>query len=331
MYRLIIEHIIRRILQEEEYLPLKKKSFVDHPDRTELFVSKLEKGDPIDLTNGKNVTVDYIKINKDIYSKDNFKDLVQELPKLSSSDTITFYNGEDFETATPYKITAFAKTPELGGKGKKGSTKPEQREVANLQKQFEDINGSITLTIDGQKFENIDGIIDVKANQKADFAFTSNREPVIFISYKPGSSPKDMISYGGITREAEIEEVKSFINAVKSKTSSMKDVRVEYGYPVQDLEVIEKVLYGVQYNEEVAGENSVQFLIQGTDLKLEGEGSAYTLKASHIFKAPETPTGDYTAYYNARYANDRNQFGIQNCRFTVVPFGARKNIQDPFK
>lgn len=331
MYRLIVEHIIRRILQEEEYVPLKKNSFVDHPDRTELFVKKLEKHDPIDLTNGSKVTIDHIKINKDIYNKDNFKELNQRLPKLTTSDTITFYSGEDLETATPYKISTFAKTSELGGLGKKGSTKPEQREVANLQKQFEDIDGSITLIIDSQKFENIDGITDVKSNQKADFAFTSNREPVIFISYKPGSSPKDMISYGGITKEANIEEVRSFIDAVKSKTSSMKDVRVEYGYPVQDPQVIEKVLYGFKYKEGVGGENSVQFLVQGTDLKLEGGEGNYTLKASHILKAPTIPTGDYAPYYNARYANDRNQYGIQNCRFTVVPFGARKNIKNPFE
>jgi hypothetical protein len=331
MYRLIIEHIIRRILQEEEYVPLKKGSFADHPDRTELFVKKLEGHDPIDLTNGSKATIDFVKINKNVYDKSNFKDLIQELPKLTSSDSITLYSGEDLETATPYKINAFAKTTELGGLGKKGSTKPEQREIVNLQKQFEAIDGSITLTIDGQKFENIDGVVDVKPNQKADFAFTTNREPVIFISYKPGSSPKDMISYGGITKEANIKEVQSFINAVKSKTSSMKDVRVEYGYPVQDPEAIKKIIYGFQYEQGTAGENSVQFLIQGTDLKLEGKDGVYTLVASHILKAPAIPTEEYAPYYNARYANDRNQYGIQNCRFTVVPFGARKNIKNPFE
>jgi len=334
---LVMEDIIKLLLSEEDYVSLKKKSFTDRPDRTGLFVKKLEKRSPIDLTNGNKVVIHKIVIDDDVFVKKPaegerpFKDLVAVLPTLTTRSKITFYDNLKAEKANAYKISAFAKTPELGGLGKKGTTKPEQREIANLQKQFEDIDGSITLIIDGERFENIDGIADVRANRKADFAFTSNREPVIFISYKPGSSPKDMISYGGITKEAKIKEVEAFINAVKSKTSSMKDTRVEYGYPVQDPEVIQKVLYGFQYNEETAGENSVQFLIQGTSLKLEEENGVYTLKASHILKAPEIPTGEYAPYYNARYANDRSQFGVQNCRFTVVPFGARKNIRDPFK
>lgn len=337
MEHLVMENIIRLLLSEEDYLSLKKKSFTDRPDRTKLFVKKLEDRNPIDLTNGNKVVIDKIVVDNDVFVKKPakgerpFKDLVAVLPTLTTRSKIMFYDDLEVKKANAYKISAFAKTPELGGLGKKGSTKPEQREIANLQKQFEDIDGSITLIIDGEEFTNIDGIMDVRANRKADFAFTSNRKPVIYISYKPGSSPKDMISYGGITKEAEIEEVRNFINAVKSKTSSMKDVRVEYGYPVENPEVIQKVLYGFEYNPEVAGENSVQFLIQGTGLKLEGEDGIYTLKASHILKAPEIPTGDYAPYYNARYANDRSQFGIQNCRFTVVPFGARKNIQDPFK
>lgn len=335
MYRLILEHIIRHILQEEEFTNLNVRSFVDHESRTNKFVDYLKSNTPISFKGGEPKTITSVEIlkkgekNPTSYNpKTQSDELKAVLPDLKAGDKLHLIDTE----GKAHSITTVSKTVDLGGLGKGGSTKPEQREIANLQKQFEEINAPITLIIGGQKFKGVDGVVDIRPNQKADFAFTINKVPAIFISYKPGSSPKDMISYGGITKEVNIEEVRRFIEAVKSKTSSMKNERVEYGYPVEDLEVIKKVVYGFEYKEGAAGENNVQFLVQGTGLKLvSNNDNNYTLEASHILKAPTVPTGAYTPYYNARYANDRNQFGIQNCRFTVVPFGARKNIKNPFE
>lgn len=313
-------------LLEDDFVALQKRSFANRSDRTNLFVDKLIKGDPIDLTKGEKVVIDKIVINGEEYSKANFEDLKLVLPTLTAKDSLKFFSGND-----KFNISAFAKTSELGGKGKGGTLGPERKALGGLQERFAEIGEPITLSVGGVSYEGITGVINVKENQKADFAFTRGDDPVIFISYKPGSSAKDMISYGGITSVKSNPEVASFIEAVKAKTDKMVAGGVEYGAPVTDEEVVLKALFGSQYEEGSPGLNSVQAIVQGSDLKLEGNGDKYTLTASKMITPSIIPTsGEYAPYYNARYADDRSQFGIKNCRFNIVPMGARKS-QSPFQ
>jgi hypothetical protein len=311
MYRLIIEYIIRQILQEEEFTNLNVKSFIDHTDRTEKFVNYLSSDTPITFKGGEPKKI----IRVDILKKGEKKPV-----EYNPGDKL--YLVDDQNKA--HSITTVSKTTELGGLGKGGSVKPERKAIASLQKQFESINTPIALTIAGRKIEGVDGVQNVAENKKADFAFTVDKKPAIFISYKPGSSPRSIILYGGITDVKDDPEVQSFIKAVQAKTGSMKEDRTGYGAPVTVEAVQEKAIFGSDYGSSF-GLNNVQFVIQGDDLQLVGSDSNYTLQANHIIASGEVPTeGGYEPYYNARYANDRNQFGIQNCRFSIIPAGARK-------
>lgn len=327
MYRLIIEHIIRRILQEEEFTNLNVKSFVDHTDRTKKFVDYLSSYSPITFRGGepkKIIRVDILKKGEEKPTEYNPKDQANELkvilPKLEAGDKLYLVD----DKGKAHSITTVSKTADLGGLGKGGSVKPERKAIASLQKQFEGINTPITLTIAGQKIEGVDGVENVTENKKADFAFTVNKKPAIFVSYKPGSNPRSIILYGGITDVKDDPEVQSFIKAVQAKTNSMREDRTGYGAPVTVKAVQEKAIFGFDYGSGF-GLNNVQFVIQGDDLQLIGSDNNYTLQAGHIIISGDVPTeGGYEPYYNARYANDRNQFGIQNCRFSVIPAGARK-------
>lgn len=322
MYRLIFEHIIRALLQEE-FLPLQKRSFADREARTDLFVNKLKSGQPIDLTNGEQVVIDKVIINRDEYTQKNFEDLKKVLPTLTGKDTIKFFKGDK-----GYNITAFAKTTELGGKGKGGSLGPERKVLASLQDQFKAIGKPIILNIEGKTFPDIDGVTNVKENQKADFAFTSNGIPTVFVSYKPGNSPKSILIYGGVTQYKDSPELQRFIEAVKKRTSVMKRGDIEFAAPVSDEKVAIGALFGSKFKEGSYNENSIQAIVQGDDLKLIPSGTGYTLGASKIILSPNVPTDvAYAPFYNARYAPDRNQFGIQNCRFSVLPGGARGNAK----
>lgn len=321
MYRLILEHIIHLLL-EEEYLALAKKSFKNRTDRTRLFVDKLKEGKPIDLTNGETVIIDKVEIGSKAFTKDNFEDLIDELPKLTKDSSIKFYSGSKV-----YNISAFAKTKELGGLGKGGSLGPERKVIASLQEQFKDIETPITLSIGGKSFPDIDGVVNVKENQKADFAFTSKGEPTVFISYKAGSGTKGIVSYGGFTAYADSDEPRRFIEAVKSRTTKMEKGGIEYAAPVRDSKVAAKVLFGSQSEEGSPGLNSVQAIVQGDDLKLMPTNGGYELKAHKIILAPNVPTDvEYAPFYNARY-DDRSQFGVENSRFSLVPGGSRGNAK----
>ena len=204
--------------------------------------------------------------------------------------------------------------------------------LTTLQKQFEEIKGPITLKIGDKTYPGITGVQNLKENQKADFVFTG--ENPVYVSYKPGNGPKDMISYGGITKiAAKSDTVTRFIDAVKSKTSSFKDHGVEYSMPLDpntDRDLILKAMYGNQVGGDF-GENNVQLILQGNNISLKEEGDGvYSLSYSYVMFQPEIPEGAYAPVLNARYAGDRNQFGITHCRVGVVPAGARSRAVSPF-
>lgn len=329
MYRLIIEHIIYQIL-EEEYIALGKKSFADRESRTKTFVQKLKDEKAIDLTNGESAVIEKVTINGDIYTLDNFDELLTKLPALTSSDKITFTSKE----GKVYNISALAKTSELGGFGKGGTLKIERAVIASLQRQLESLNTPITLFLDKKSFSGVDGVVNVKENQKADFAFTIKGKPEVYISHKGGNSASDIVFYGGVSNYKDNAEVQSFIAAVKAELQNKKGSLKfdkgdpEYTAPVGDMELAKKVLFGSKYTEGSYNDNSVQAIVQGNKIQLVPSGDSYKLTASKIILSPKVPTGgDYAPVYNARFAGDRGQFGIKNCRVTVVPAGSRKNAQ----
>lgn len=307
----------------EEFVSLEKKSFLNREARTEKFVSKLMSGEEIDLVSGEKVIIDKVSINNSIYTHDNFISLKVSLPVLTKEDIIYFYCKERV-----FKITALAKTAELGGKGKGGSLGPERRILASLEEQFKNIKTPVDLNIGGKLYTNIDGVTNVKENQKADFAFTSEGTPTVFVSYKPGSGAKDIIMYGGISQYEEYGEVKRFIEAVKKRVSTMEKGSTEYAAPVEDQEVILKALFGSEFKEGSYNENSIQAIIQGDNLNLIPSDKGYILECSNVIFSPDIPSDtEYIPFYNARYANDRNQFGIRNCRFSILPGGSRGNAK----
>lgn len=318
MHRLILEYIIYKLLAED-FVGLKKSFFNAPNSKVEVLINKLKKKEPIDLTNGEKAVIDTVTVNDESFTEENFDDLKSALSDLSASDKITFKSGDK-----SYKISALARTKDLGGKGKGGGLQPERKAIASLQEQLNQIGKPITLSIGGESYPGIDGVVNVKENQKADFAFTSGGDPKVFISYKPGNSPANILLYGGITKVADLDEVQEFISAVKEKTWSMEGAKADFGAPVTDPEVIQKTLFGYNSGGEY-GENNVQAIVQGTNLQIVEEGDSYTLKAALIITPDDVPTsGGYTPYYNARFANDRSQYGVKYCRFTVTPLGSRK-------
>lgn len=331
MNHLLLEFLIRQILSEEGFTSLNVRSFKDRADRTDKFVDALATGHPLPLKKGEeSVVVSKVEITKDGETtsydpKTQAKELKAILPTLTSGNKLYLYD----ESGKRYSITAVAKTKELGGKGVGGTLGPERAAIASLEKQFQEIGKPITVTLGGESYEGITGVTNVKENQKADFALVNDKGPVLFVSYKPGNSVKDIISYGGITGEsAKTEEISKFIDAVKKQATDLKGLGYEFGVPLTDKSVALKAIYGSDYGADY-GINNVHALMQG-DVKLTPNGGSYELKSNHTILSPTIPDGEYSPMLNARFAGDRNQFGIQHCRMGVVPQGARKNVRSPF-
>lgn len=351
MTHLLIEYLLRSFLNEEEFRALNVKSFQGpiHTDRTKKFVNYLKNQTALPLVKGgDSVVVDKVLILKKedvkaakaagIKKKEDLPkpteydpvtqsdELKQILPLLVAGDKLTLL-GTD---GNLYPITTVAKTKELGGKGKGGTLGPERAAIAGLQSQLNEIGEPITIVFNGVSYEKITNVVNVKENQKADFAFAAGDKPLLFVSYKPGSTAKSIISYGGLAAISEkSRDVKSFVDAIKAQVDDFQGLGYEFSVPLDDKGVILKAMYGSDFGSKTYGENNVQAIMQGT-ITLVGKDGIYTIKADHILTSPEIPDGDYTPVLNARYAGDRNQMDIKHCRIGIVPQGARGNVKNPF-
>jgi len=176
--------------------------------------------------------------------------------------------------------------------------------------------------------------VNIPGQPKADFALADKSGPVVYISHKDGNSAKSFHHYGGISK-IKSPTVERFVAAIKQKTSQMKKGDPEYGIPLnpsKDAMLILKAMYGSNYGAKSYGRENVQGILQG-NLKLipTGKKDEYNLSATKTILPPTIPTdAEYRPYLTAMYAGDRNQEGIKNCRFRILPAGARGKFKNPY-
>lgn len=348
MNRLLLERLIKNILKEDgsasPYVNLNIKSFQDRDVRVQTLISKLEAGEPLTLQKGLEPIIikEVIVITKEevvstddeesdvkdttqtmSFEKGSFAELASVLPLLKPYDKLIFVG----ENNVKYPVTAIAKTPDLGGWGKGSTLKHERLTIDSLNNQIKDLGGEICIEFNGETYSNIIGVKNISGQPKADFAFIDKSGPVLFISHKAGSTPKDFHHYGGISK-LNAETITNFVDAVKKKSPELFKRGTEYGIPldpVKDSDIILKAMYGNDYGAPNYGINNVQVILQGDIQLAKSEDSdCYSLTANKTLTPPEIPTDeDYAPYLAASYAQDRDQGGIKHCRLRILPASAR--------
>lgn len=310
MYRLIIEHIIRQLLSEEEYTSLGIGSFrgASHKGRTDKFVDYLASKTPIPLKKGEPSVVTKVDITKngETTSYDpttQSGELKQILPTLKAGDKFYLYD----EKGTKYSISAVAKTPELGGKGKgyQRGTEIESSEIDNVQKQIDANNTGEGISIEGVE-GSVFGIKKVEGSQKADFKLIGKEgNPLAYIQHK---SPKHQ-QMSGIGRSPirDFEEVQDFTQEVYDTVIASKDQRLQgpKQKPIESEELKKLAVYG---NPE-QGPKGVQFYIVGNiELKsLGGNKFKLTSTGGPTYTDGQIPQGEEAPTLVATYRAGRNQ------------------------
>ena len=321
MYRLILEHIIRRILQEEEFRSLGIGSFrgASHKDRTDIFVDHIIAGDDIPLKSGKSITVDKVQVitkvdkaekNTDgtYYSADSSEDMANlkaVLPRLGAGDQLYLHG-----SGGRYSITTVTKTPELGGKGKgyQRGSEAEATEISNIQSQIDKFNISKEgISIIGAG-DNIVKIEPVSGMQKADFKFVNKEgNTVAYIQYK---SPKHQ-QMSGIGKDPikGFKEVQEFAQRVYKTVMSSEGKRLQSPEKesIRDEELKKLAVYG----NPAEGPKGVQFYCIGPmELKSLGDNKfklTVPEGAGHVYTDGQIPEGNEAPTLVATYRAGRNQ------------------------
>jgi hypothetical protein len=321
MYRLIIEHIIRRILQEEEFTNLGTGAFRGRPGRVNTFLNKLghKKGVNPEFTLKDGNTVSFtdakiIKSSPTVGSGDEKKPKVEfifsedpaefgtQLEKLGRGDKLSL-TGSDGKT---YKVSDIAKTTELGGlgKGAQRGAKSEKTQATTIKGALE--NGPIDLKIidvtrNEHTLKDVSDFISAGKNTKADFKFVT-AEGDVYVQTKDESHQQlEGVVRSNFARDPEGHELIKELGRKTKEAISGGRLTKPVIVPIEDERLQRLAVYGTADETVPSNPSAVTMYFIG-DVKIENN----TLTANKIYYYPYVPKND-PPVLAATYRGGRNQ------------------------
>jgi len=220
--------------------------------------------------------------------------------------------------------------------------KPAEAQGAGLKKEAgqilaldtsikEHLNGQpfIILAV-GTRIVNAAGIIKVPGNVKADAqVIDENGEPVAWISLKDGTGPRGFGQWGGVNHLSRDPDVMKFVQDLKLKVGPEIPRGPTYGSPITNNRLKALACFGKAFGGP-PGESNVDLILQGHPTLKKGTRGSYVITGAHSWHNGDIPQGEYEPVLTARFAPDRNDFGIKGARITAYPSAGRpwKNIND---
>lgn len=201
--------------------------------------------------------------------------------------------------------------------------KYEETQVQKINSLIKEQNIKEILNSRNEKVK-IQGCRLTNGSPKSDFEFyNSQNEQVLFVSYKDGNSQKSFNGWGGMTNleHPEIKEFQENIEELYGKefpkgSSVMREIK--------DVNLIQKAIYGKDFDLESSGIDNVDFCIQGKPSFKETSKGFKLIGSQETLTKGEIPSGGYEPVLQIRYAKERNNFGISGQRFTINQRDGRK-------
>lgn len=202
----------------------------------------------------------------------------------------------------------------------------EKQQVENLNKFIQSIEDEINININDKIYNNIKSAKLAPKNKHADIILEGDEN--IYIQYKDAKEADGFQQYSGIEKFKDKDIVKDFINkidiSIQNKNKNLDQnkkldgVEKGKGYkkeiPKTD-NLYNQGIFGIGDSEG----DKVQIVCIGP-IKIEKEGEYYTIKGStNTLTEGNSIPNDYQPYLGARYASDRNQFGLNHTRFGIYP------------
>lgn len=287
-------------------------------DRIKVFLSKIKDSEDFATVRG------LAKIDKSEYdrlSKDMFK-------SGFSTQISAKIHGSSIKLNYPKD---FYKSPEFGGKGAGAGTAAEDIYLTLFRKELDSVfekenQPAIKLTIGGRVVTclNVDKTKQTGSKApKSDFSIIGETDKeVAWISHKAGRRALDFQQYGGLTDSAysNMSEVTKFASDVKAMYPNGLTSGVTLYRKITDPKIIRMSVYGLNYGRSTRDNENIDEFHQG-EMKLVKSGNAYTITSVHKGLNGDIPTGEYSAYFVARYTGNVAYLGIKNARVGIFPKG----------
>lgn len=316
LYEILAElDVINENFRPLSFFDLKKRGGF----RFKIVADKIANNNPFTFNQGSPKTLSFIDPEYQT-AFENADD--SKIKQLAGSNVNTFKFFED-ESGEEYSISDLSKDKDFGGQGAGSGTVVEDYNLKLLNDKIQSLiekNNveSISVIVNGKKFDDIIGAKSQFGTPKADFNLINSEEkPVVFISHKKaggkGASAGDFIRWSGYTMYADHPEVKAFNEAL---VKFLQDNNLEglpqksrFIAPIQDDELVRKLIYGPNYGGENSKDN-VNIILQGEINLLPKGNNTYELTAQHVQSPPSLPEGEYQPYLTSSYRADREMFGI---------------------
>ena len=195
----------------------------------------------------------------------------------------------------------------------------------------EHLNGQpfIKLAV-GTRIVNAAGIIKVPGNVKADAAVVDETgTSVAWISLKDGNGPRGFGQWGGVNHLGRDPEIIKFVQNLKLKVGAEIPRGPTYGAPITNDRLKALSCFGKEFGGAPSVSN-VDLILQGHPTLKKGTRGSYVITGAHSWHNGDVPQGEYEPVLTARFAPDRNDFGIKGARITAYPSAGRpwKNVND---
>ena len=220
----------------------------------------------------------------------------------------------------------------IKSEGRTGGLDVEAAAIALLQEVITNAvmqnGGPISIKLKNRIAKDIVGVRKTAGTPKSDFHLIDSKEnPVVHISHKKGSTPRDFQQWGGIT-ESEIArhpELKYFEKEVnKLYPGGVMPNQQSAFMKIKDNDLKMMSVYGVNYAKSGIDVNKVDVLIQGDPgLKLLASGEYELTGTGHVHYLPEKLTGGFEPILAIIYKGDRTQLGLRGGRASIYPIGGR--------
>jgi hypothetical protein len=294
--------------------------------RFKIAADKVAKKSPFTLNQGSPKTLSFIdpEYQSAFENADDNK-----IKQLAGSNVNTFTFFED-EAGEEYSISDLSKDKDFGGKGAGSGTVVEDSNLRALNNKIQSLMEkndveSINVIVNGKPFNGIAGAKTQPGTPKADFNLVDSKgTPIVFISHKKaggkGASAGDFIRWSGYTMYATEPEVKAFNEAlIKFLQGKGLPNKTRFISPLRDPELIQKLIYGKNYQENGPyNEDNVNIILQGEIDLLPKGNNTYELTAQHVQAPPSLPEDEYQPYLTSSYRADREMFGIPNNEAIVM-------------
>lgn len=215
--------------------------------------------------------------------------------------------------------------------GKTGGLDVEAAAISSLQSALmaaiSENGGPISIRLNGKTIKDVAIVAKTNGTPKSDFHLAdSKNKPLIHISHKKGSTPRDFQQWGGLTEDRikNHPEVKKFILKCQALYGNKIPGGASAYSVIKSADLKMMSVFGVNFDKSTIDENRVDVLIQGDPgLKRVGKGSYVLTATGHIHYHGDVPSGGFTPVLAVIYKGDRDQFNIKGARFSIYPQSGR--------